>query len=247
MATHSIIFAWRISCAKEPSRLQSMGSQRDGHDWATNTHTHTHTHTLFSNQIYSYQCYCDTVHVENSWVGLLTTQSYADPQLINTYNFPLFSLNPQCPFIPRMDEYTSAVKYERAKTAPICHLQDGSSQNTTKTHPSHLSRHDPLQDFKKALETCFFGDSKHQGQMLRGIWDNCGEWRCSATFQMCVSVCVCVCARAHARTCAQIHPNSHAPSRHDWCFFIPFHKMRLLWSISEMMHLTCSTWHTAGT
>ena len=32
MATHSIIFAWRIPCAKEPSRLQSMGSQRDGHD-----------------------------------------------------------------------------------------------------------------------------------------------------------------------------------------------------------------------
>ena len=45
----------------------------------------------------------------------------------------------------------------------------------------------------------FFGDSKHQGQMLRGIWDNCGERRCSATFQVCVSVCVCVHARMHAR------------------------------------------------
>ena len=32
MASHSIIFAWRISCAKEPSRLKSKGSQRDRHD-----------------------------------------------------------------------------------------------------------------------------------------------------------------------------------------------------------------------
>ena len=30
---------------EEPGRLRSMGSQRVGHDEATNTHTHTHTHT----------------------------------------------------------------------------------------------------------------------------------------------------------------------------------------------------------
>ena len=28
MATHSIILAWRIPMAKEPGRLQSMGSQK---------------------------------------------------------------------------------------------------------------------------------------------------------------------------------------------------------------------------
>ena len=33
MATHSI--AWRIPRTEEPSWLQSMGSQRVGHDWAT--------------------------------------------------------------------------------------------------------------------------------------------------------------------------------------------------------------------
>ena len=43
MATHSSVLAWKISCAEELSRLQSMGSQRVGHVWA---HTHTHTHTL---------------------------------------------------------------------------------------------------------------------------------------------------------------------------------------------------------
>ena len=32
MATHSIILAWRISWTREPGGLQSMGSQRVGHD-----------------------------------------------------------------------------------------------------------------------------------------------------------------------------------------------------------------------
>ncbi|RJF70553.1 hypothetical protein D4Z77_08885 [Campylobacter coli] len=32
MATHSSILAWRISWTEEPGRLQSMGSQRIGHD-----------------------------------------------------------------------------------------------------------------------------------------------------------------------------------------------------------------------
>ena len=35
MATHSSILAWRIPWTEEPVRLQSMGSQRVGHDWAT--------------------------------------------------------------------------------------------------------------------------------------------------------------------------------------------------------------------
>ena len=34
MATHSSILAWRIPCTEEPGGLQSMGSQRDGHDWS---------------------------------------------------------------------------------------------------------------------------------------------------------------------------------------------------------------------
>ena len=37
MATHSSILAWRIPWAEEPGELQSLGSQRVGHDWATNT------------------------------------------------------------------------------------------------------------------------------------------------------------------------------------------------------------------
>ena len=32
VATHSSILAWKIPCPEEPLRLQSMGSQRVGHD-----------------------------------------------------------------------------------------------------------------------------------------------------------------------------------------------------------------------
>ena len=35
MATHSSTLAWRIPWREEPGRLQSMGSQRVRHDWAT--------------------------------------------------------------------------------------------------------------------------------------------------------------------------------------------------------------------
>ena len=39
MAIHSRIIAWRIPWTEEPGGLQSMGSQRVGHDWATNIFT----------------------------------------------------------------------------------------------------------------------------------------------------------------------------------------------------------------
>ena len=32
MATHSILLAWIIPWTEEPGRVQSMGSQRAGHD-----------------------------------------------------------------------------------------------------------------------------------------------------------------------------------------------------------------------
>ena len=38
MAPHSSTLAWRIPWTEEPGRLQSMGSQRVGHDWATSLH-----------------------------------------------------------------------------------------------------------------------------------------------------------------------------------------------------------------
>ena len=37
MATYSSVLAWRIPWTEEPGRLQFMGSQRVGHNWATDT------------------------------------------------------------------------------------------------------------------------------------------------------------------------------------------------------------------
>ena len=37
MATHSRILAWKIPWTEGPGGLQSMGSQRVGHNWVTNT------------------------------------------------------------------------------------------------------------------------------------------------------------------------------------------------------------------
>ena len=38
MATHSSILAWKILWTEDPGRVQSMGLQRVGHDWATSLH-----------------------------------------------------------------------------------------------------------------------------------------------------------------------------------------------------------------
>ena len=44
MAPHSSTLAWKISWTEEPSRLQSMGSRRVGHDWATSLSLFTFMH-----------------------------------------------------------------------------------------------------------------------------------------------------------------------------------------------------------
>ena len=55
MATHSSLLAWRIPWAEEPGELQSMGSQRSGHEWVTK-----HTHTV------SPPWFCQTLMVNTS-------------------------------------------------------------------------------------------------------------------------------------------------------------------------------------
>ena len=43
MTTHSDILAWKMSWIEEPDGLQSMGSQRVGHNWV---HTRTIIHEI---------------------------------------------------------------------------------------------------------------------------------------------------------------------------------------------------------
>ena len=61
IATHSNILAWRIPWTEEPGGLQSMESQRVGHNWATNTWLRKHSdHTglLLSKQYSSPSLFC---------------------------------------------------------------------------------------------------------------------------------------------------------------------------------------------
>ena len=51
MTTHSSILAWRIPWTEEPSKLQSLGSQRVWYDWATNTFF---SHTLYPQQLHHF-------------------------------------------------------------------------------------------------------------------------------------------------------------------------------------------------
>ena len=44
MASHSSTLAWKIPWTEEPGKLQSMGSQRVGHDWATSLSLFTFMH-----------------------------------------------------------------------------------------------------------------------------------------------------------------------------------------------------------
>ena len=44
MAPHSSTLGWKIPWAEEPGRLQSMGSRRVGHDWATSLSLFTFMH-----------------------------------------------------------------------------------------------------------------------------------------------------------------------------------------------------------
>ena len=53
MATHSGILAWKVPWMEKPGRLQSMGSQRVRHDWATSLtlgtfHPNAEGYTFFS-------------------------------------------------------------------------------------------------------------------------------------------------------------------------------------------------------
>ena len=51
MAAHSSILAWRIPRTEEPSGIQSMGSQRVGHDLATKQQQHQYQWFEYSNNL----------------------------------------------------------------------------------------------------------------------------------------------------------------------------------------------------
>ena len=53
MAAHSSTLAWKIPWMEEPGRLQPVGSQRVGHDWATSPSPYGWFTVLYSFQVYN--------------------------------------------------------------------------------------------------------------------------------------------------------------------------------------------------
>ena len=95
MATHSSTLAWRIPWTEELGGLQSMGSQRAGHDWV-HTHTHTHTNTF----ILLYKCMhvsviCTTFYF--LWILLLIFYDYFLPFFLFLYRLftPIVNMHTQ--------------------------------------------------------------------------------------------------------------------------------------------------------
>ena len=74
MVTHSSIIAWRIPWTEEPGRLQSTGSQRVGHVWATNTILYTHFQIIYFRKNYRKPCFI-TDNGKNMVMGKRSTDN----------------------------------------------------------------------------------------------------------------------------------------------------------------------------
>ena len=105
MATYSSILAWRILWTEEPGGLQSTGSQRVGHDWATSL-THMSIKFFFEKErwYYSWQ-------LNNLGVAAGNWSLWAVENLHITYGQPFISVIPLYPWIqPTSDLFTVGKK-----------------------------------------------------------------------------------------------------------------------------------------
>ena len=84
-ATHSSILAWRIPWTEEPGGLQSMESQRVGHDSDSQKHTHTHTHTPYQTTEFPaplpthYPCYITALWLKRCCISFPTELCHKVP------------------------------------------------------------------------------------------------------------------------------------------------------------------------
>ena len=90
MATHSSVLAWRIPWTEEPGGLQSMGSQRVRHDWATKQQQQQ---TLIKTQI------SPMILTNKLQVGHSNFRCQLQVQL-HTCTFELLAVNRRCPPAP---------------------------------------------------------------------------------------------------------------------------------------------------
>ena len=73
MTTHSSTFAWKIQWTEEPGGLQSMRSQRVGHDWVTSLHSSLQTSRTRNTRAYfqfsSVQSLSHVWHFTVPWIA----------------------------------------------------------------------------------------------------------------------------------------------------------------------------------
>ena len=86
MATHSSILAWRLLIDRGACRLQSLGSHRVGHDWATNMFAFTFNTSPVSIQVGMCVCACSLSSLR-SFSAFLWTKS---PELQHRGSITLF-------------------------------------------------------------------------------------------------------------------------------------------------------------
>ena len=99
MSTHSSILAWEIPWTEETGRLQSMRSQRVGHDWATEqAGTHVSINLAFACPLLMTQK-CASSHL-GLWAyclsGLKSSQEYLINQLETWRSAIVISLEVKC-------------------------------------------------------------------------------------------------------------------------------------------------------
>ena len=119
MATYSTILAWRIhilAWKEEPGRLQSIGSQRVGHDWETNTHFfffHAYTwarfNGLWKNELVLHETWSSTTEF---WEGLWSQVAQTIKSPPTMQETQLRSLSWEDPLEKEMATHSSILAWE---------------------------------------------------------------------------------------------------------------------------------------
>ena len=139
MSTHSSILAWKIPQEEEPGRLQSMGSQRVGHNEATSLSLFTYTAHL-------------SIHGSENRKVFLTTSSQDLESALFEVNHLIFLP----PFLYPIDKSCIACKQCRPEPSQVT-ISSSSHSFIRKTEISHslyifVSSYAPLSISELALE-----------------------------------------------------------------------------------------------
>ena len=118
MANHSSILAWKIPWTEEQGWLQSMGLQRVGHDWGTDTlYLYLDSHV---SDIIWYLSFSRSIHVS----AYSIIASFLWLNNISLYEYTIFSLSIHkvmdilCYFLDWANHFTSQVFWHRDNSKP---------------------------------------------------------------------------------------------------------------------------------